>query len=195
MNDDSLAWMSRCVVAAVTTGIHSIAFMRDVSSLVPVKHPTIGSTSKRNTGNISSSHNFHAIRARHWLTLLETATQETKKLICPTEDEVILHITNVVMSVLVGKIEEIFHEKLKPRQKLHRELCALYGSVTSQSTPDLQQFVDRIQDLAQTLVHSSQLSDDDFKTVDPTNLIADLMSKYLNDSVTFDRQCHEFSDH
>ena len=33
VSDDSLAWMSQCVVAAVTTGIHSITFMRDVSSL------------------------------------------------------------------------------------------------------------------------------------------------------------------
>ena len=182
VNNDSLAWMSRGVVAAVTTGIRSITFMRDVSSLVPLKKPTIESTSETYPGT-SQLAQFSLNRARRWSSLLADTTQYTNTLICPIEDELLLHITNAVMSVLVQQIDEIFHEKLKPGQKLHRELCALYGSVTSQSTSNLQQFVDCIHDLAQALAHSSQLSDDDFENVDPTNLVTDLVSKYLNGSV------------
>ena len=39
-NDDSLIWMLRCVAVAITTGIYSITFMRDVSYLLPLKRPT-----------------------------------------------------------------------------------------------------------------------------------------------------------
>ena len=180
VNDDSLAWMSRCVVAAVTTGIHSITFMRDVSYLVSFKQSPAESTFKTNS-ETSEFSQVSCDQTNHWLTLLETTTQGMKKLICRIGDELILNITNVVMSVLVGRIEEIFHEKLKPGQKLHLALCALYGSVTSQSTSNFQLFVDRIQDLAQALAQSSQFS---FETVDPTNLVADLVSKYLNVSNT-----------
>ena len=180
VKDDSLAWMSRCVVEAVNTGIHSITFIRDVSSLVPLKKPTIGSSFETHS-ETSQLSQVSCKEASHWLTLLETTTQDMKKLICPTEDELILHITNVVMSVLVGKIGETFHEKLKPGQNLHRELCALYGSVTSQSTFELPQFVDCIRDL--TLAYSPQICDANFKTVDMTKLATDCVSNSLNGSI------------
>ena len=88
----------------------------------------------------------------------------------------------MIQSKIFSK-KKSFHEKLKP-QKLHRQLCALYGSVTSQSTSNLQQFVDCIHDLAQPLAHSLQLTDGDFKNVDQTNHVTDLVSKYLNGCVT-----------
>ena len=183
VNDDSLAWMSRCVVSAVTTGIRSIQYMRDESSWVSHKQPTIGSTSETNQ-DTSEFSQFLRTQAIHWITLLTTKTQDMKKLICPTEDELILHITNVVMSVLVGKIEEIFHEKLKSGQKLHRELCALFGRVTSRSTSNLQQFVDCIQDLVQVSARSLQLSYADFETVNLTNVALELVSMFQNGSIT-----------
>ena len=36
IGDESLRWMSRCVSRAIIIGIHSIDFMRDFSSLVPI---------------------------------------------------------------------------------------------------------------------------------------------------------------
>ena len=36
IGDESLRWMSRCVSRAIITGIHSIDFMNDFSSLVPI---------------------------------------------------------------------------------------------------------------------------------------------------------------
>ena len=176
VNDDLLAWMSQCVVAAVTTAIHSITFMRDISSLVPLKKPTIESTPETNP-ETSQFAQFSRTQARKVLSLLATKTQ---KVICPIEDELVLHITSVVMNALVEKIEEPFHEKLKPGQKLHRELCALYGSVKSQSTSNVKHSVDCIQDLA----FSSQLRDTDFEIVYLTNIAADLVSKSLNGSIT-----------
>ena len=183
LNDDSLAWMSRCVVSAVTTGIRSIRYMCDVSSLLSHKQPSIRTTFKTKPGTSQFTH-VARTRASCLLTLLATKTQDMKKLICPTDDELILHITNVVMNVLVGKIQVAFHEKLKPGQKLYQELCALYRSVTSQFTSNLQQFVDCIQDLAQASTQSSQLSDADFETVVLTNVARELMSKSLNGSIT-----------
>ena len=88
VNDDSSAWMSRCVVSAVTTGIRSIRYMRDVSSLLSHKQPTIGSTSETNQ-DTSEFSQFSRTQASRLLTLIATKTQDMKKLICPTTDEFI----------------------------------------------------------------------------------------------------------
>ena len=106
VNDDSLAWMSRSVLTTLATGIRSIKFMRDVSSFVLLKQPKIGSTSETNSESSEFSH-VSRTHARHWITLLETTTQNMEKLICPTVEKLILHSVNVVMSVLFEKVEEI----------------------------------------------------------------------------------------
>ena len=101
VNDDSLAWISRCIVATVTTGIRSIRFMHDVSSLVPLKQPTNESTSETNP-ETSEFAQFSRNRARHVSNLLATATQGMKKLI---DDELVLHSTKS------DSVQNIFKKK------------------------------------------------------------------------------------
>ena len=207
-----------------STGVHSITFMRDFSSLVerhkhermpcwnaqflrqtklplyttstafttrhrskvlndPTEyeqmfHLTFGSTSKHGNTEIVSPFmmnrfaQFARDQARNVLTSLSLSTtiQTMKHSVCIKEEEATSHINNVTMSVLDKTFAETFHENLKPGEKLHRELCALYGSVTSHSMSNLQQFVDCIQDLAQVSVYSSQLVDAVFQTVDLRNI-------------------------
>ena len=88
----------------------------------------------------------------------------------PGENETTLTINNVVTSVSVKKLEKTLNEKLKPGEKLHQELCGLYGCVASQTRSNFQQFVDCIQDLAHISAYSLQLFEAVFPTVDLKNI-------------------------
>ena len=248
MNDDSLAWMSRCVVAAVTTGIQSIAFIRDVSPMLMLR----ATTRSRFATNFKASQlaQFARHQERNQLTVCATATQDMRKLIrlagnehmlqlkigssCKTiltkntemesrfivnpnlneklhqfeqyarnpsthasnsllctiqelnklislkVDETTFHIRHVMTSVLIKKLEETFHEKLKPGQQLHRKLCALYGRVTTESSSNLRQFVNCIQDLVRVSFNSSQLFDAVFQTADLKNIAEVDISTAIN---------------
>ena len=182
--DESLGWMSRCVSRAIITGIHSIDLFHDVSSLVPIKQTELESSYKM-TRNTSQFTQILKSRARYISELLVSLKQEMNYLVSFQEDEILLHTAHAALNALREKIEHTIHEIMNPGENLHRELCCLYGSVTSQSRSDLQQYVDcSIRGKAKCSVLSSQLTDADFQTTEFQNIAVKLVSESRYDSIT-----------
>ena len=74
-------------------------------------------------------------------------------------NDILLYTTDVAMSVLKNQVHQTIRERMTPGQELHRAIFNLYGSVTSEPSFDLQQFLSWICDLVQLFVKSSQLTD------------------------------------
>ena len=99
------------------------------------------------------------------------------------EDEILLHVTDVAMSVLRKKISQRIHETIAPGQKFHHEIFSLYGSVATQSRSDLLRFVEWIRDLAQHCPYSYQSSDADILTNELQKIAVELKSEFRDGGV------------
>ena len=178
---EALKWMSRCVSRAILTAIHSIHYIRDVSSLVPIKQTELESSSKMTAGT-SQFNQFAISQARPILKLLESAKQEMSDVVRTQLDELILCMTDIAMIVVQEKIQQTIQENIVPQGKLHRELCCLYDNVTSKYQSNFRHYVDSIRDLAQLSANTSQLSD--IHTTELQNIAVELMSNIRNGSDT-----------
>ena len=174
---DELGWMSRCFSKAIITGINSIDFIRDLSSLVPIKQTDRQSSCKM-TKETSWFAQFANSQATYISELLDSSKQKMNRLVSFQEDDILLHMTNVAVDVSEKTIKQAIHEIFAPEKQLHRELCCLYNNVTSKSRFDLQQYVDCIRNLAQhSAYYSSQLFDDDMQTAALQIIAVELISK------------------
>ena len=182
IGEESLEWMSRCVSKAIITGINSNDYIRDVSSLVPIKQTELKYRSKMTKEASQFRQHLLANWQAKYISELLTK-QEMNKLISCQEDEILLHLTNVTMDALKGKIEQMIHEKIALGE-LHRLLCSVYSNVISPSRSDLEQFLDCICNLTKFSTVSSQLSDADFQTDELQSIALELMSKPRNGGIT-----------
>ena len=160
VGDGSTGWMARCVSRVIITGIHSIDFIRDVSSLVQIKQTEL----KSRITKTSQFTDFASSQAKYVLECLAPTMLELQKLLSSEKDEFLLSTTNVVMNILGKKIELLFHENMKPGQKLHQQLCCLYGNYASQSWTDHQQYVNCVNEIAQLSMRTFHLLDADVQT-------------------------------
>ena len=168
IKDVSLAWMTRGVSSVIMTGIHSIDFIRDVSSLVPMKQIEQELT----TTGTSQFEQFASTQVMSVFKLLAPTIQKMKNWINCQKDDRIVHMTNVAMEVLGEQIQEIINN----RQKLQQALCyLLYGSVTSEQGFDHSHAVNYVSDFFQRLLNSPQL--DDIQTTELENLAVELLHK------------------
>ena len=166
--DVSLACMSRGVSKVIMTGIHSIDFIRDVSSLFPMKQTEQESGSETTTGT-SQFEQFTSKQASLVFELLAPTIQRMKNWISSRKDDRLVYMTNVAMGVLGKQIQEIINNG----QKLHQALCYLLYSVTAKQGFDHSHVVNCISDLVQRLVNSPRL--DDIQTIKLENLAVDLL--------------------
>ena len=176
--DESLGWMQKCVSSAIITGVNSIDFIRNVSSLVSTKQTELESSYKM-IKETSQFTQFANSQATYILEFLDSLKQVNKLMSCQL-DEILLDMTNVTMSSLKENIKQAIHEKIVPVKPLNRELYSLYDNVAS----NIEQFVDCICHLATFQASSSQLSDADFQTAELQNIVVQLMSRSLNSSTT-----------
>ena len=175
-NDDSLTWILTCVLGAIMTGIQSIDFVRDVSSLDRIKQTEQESSSEMAAGS-SEYEQFASSRATSISTLLTSAMQKMNK----SEDVRISDITLAAMKVLTKHIQGKINERMAHGQKLHRTFCYFLNSVTSDPTRfDLEKFVNCVSHLGQLLVHSPQLSF--IRTAELQNLVPVLIQLILKSS-------------
>ena len=115
-SNDELLWMSQGVSNAITTGFHSINFIRDVSSLLPIMQSDlkVGFEMKNDTNDQLTQ--FKERLQATSITLLKRLaimTQEISKLASSKEDEIFLHTNNDVVessfipSIMFGSQVEI----------------------------------------------------------------------------------------
>ena len=177
IGDHSLGWMSRCVTEATVTGIRSINFIRDVSSLVPIKQIELESSFKM----LAKPFQFEQFaNSQAVSTLLAQALKEVNELLIGINKTILTD--KVVMGHLEKKIQERINKLMAPGQKLHRSLCFLHGSVASASRFDRQLFVNYFNDLVQLSVCSSQFSD--IQTAELQNLAVELVSMSRSNTET-----------
>ena len=162
VGDGSLSRMSRCVSRAIITGIHSIDFVRDVSSLVQIKH-TERKSSFRMTNTFQFT-DFSNSQAKHVLECFTPTMLTFTKLLNSEKVDYSISTTNVVMGILEKKIEQFFHENMESGQTLHQQLCCLNGNSSSRSRKDIQQFVKCISDIVLLAMRAFHLSDADIQT-------------------------------
>ena len=132
-SDESLRWMSRCASKSIITSINSINFIRDVSSMVPIKQTKLKSRYKM-TIKKSQSTQLADSQALYVFKLLNSLKPKINKSMNDQVEEILLHTANVTMSTLS---ENITHKNIALGQNLHLKLCSVYDNVTSQSGPIL----------------------------------------------------------
>ena len=178
--DVSLTWMSRGVSNVIMTGIHSIDFIRDVSSLIPIKQTEQESSSGTTTGT-SQFEQFASKQAMSVFELLAPTIQKMKNWISSHKDDRLVHMTNIAMEVLGEKIREIINNRQKHHQALN---YLLYGSVTGKQGFDHSHVVNCVSDLVQRLVNSPQL--DKIQTTEIEHLAVALIRKtrYKSEAIT-----------
>ena len=179
--DESLEWMSRCVSRAIITGINSVDFIRDVSSLVLIEHNERKSNYKIETPQFTQ---FENSQAEYISEMLYSTNQVMNKIVSCQEDEICMHMTNVAMGALREKIEQKIRERIIQGGNLPQKLWCLYGGVKSPIRSDLEQFFDFIRGMAQSSFYSSQLSNADLQTSMLQNIAVDLRSKSQNSGIT-----------
>ena len=177
IGDHSLEWMSRCATEATVTGIRSINFISDVSSLVPIKRIELESSFKMQAipFQFEQFANSQAVS-----TLLAQALKGVNELLIGINTTILTD--KVVMGHLEKKIQERIYELVAPGQKLHRSLCFFHGSVASASKFERQLFVNCLNDLVQLSVCSSQFTD--IQTAELQNLAVELVSKSRSNTKT-----------
>ena len=111
IRDESIGWMSRCVSRAIVTGINSIDFMRDLSSLVLIQQTELESGYKM-TKETSQFRQFANSQAKQILKWIDFLKQKINKLF--RGDEILLHVTNVTMGSLNETIEQKIHDIMAP---------------------------------------------------------------------------------
>ena len=180
--DSSLGWISRCVSKGIKVGFYAMCFIRNFSSVVPIKVADLESSSKTiaETSRFSQFARAQTASLFNWFTL---ATQEVNNLVLSQEDEFLIHLTDTVMSVVGKKISQRILETIAPGQKPHREIFSLYGSVASQSKSDLLRIVEFIRYSAQLSSYSFESSDSDILTDELRKIAVELKSKWRYDSV------------
>ena len=179
-SDESLGWMARCASKSIITKINSIDFIRDVSSMVPIKQTDLKSSYEMTKETLQFTQ-FANSQALHVFELLNSLKPEMNKLVSCQMDEILSHMTNVMVSTLREKIE---HKKIAHGQNLHLKLWSVYNNVTSPSRSDLEQCVECIRDLAKFSASPSQLSDADFQTDELQKIAVNLMRKSQNGGIT-----------
>ena len=116
--DESLGWMSRCVARAIITGIHSINFIRDVSSLVTIKQTELESSYKL-TKETSQFAQFANSQASYISVLLDSPKHEKwTNLMSFQEDKLIIAHDQCYDGCFEReKIEHKICEKISTRRK------------------------------------------------------------------------------
>ena len=152
IGDESLGWMSRCASRAIITAINSIDDIRDISLLIPSKQTKLETSYSQFT-------QFARLQAASVLKWLEPKAHEINNLKISQREGILLQLTYDVVSCLGEAISQTIHETIAPGQKLHQQVCSLYGNMASQS--NLDQFVGCISDLAKLSTYSFQLSDEE----------------------------------
>ena len=132
-SDDKLLWMSQGVSNAIITGFHSINFIRDVSSLLPIMQSDLKASFKMTTDTNDQLAQFK----EHWqatsITLLKRLaimTQDISKLASSKEDEISLHTKNdVIESSFIHSIMSDSQVKIKLTfSSIHSTLSSCYDS-------------------------------------------------------------------
>ena len=176
--DSSLGWILRCASEVINIGVHTLFFIRDISSLVLIKKTEVESCWK----NISEQSQFSQFTRLQAASVLKWLAPETQK-VCSQDDEILMHVADVAMDVSRIKISHRIRETIAPGQKLHREIFSLYGSVASQSKSDLLRFVEWIRDLAQLCSYSFEPSDADILTSELQKIAVELRWKCRDENI------------